>query len=239
MKNDAVIPAVIEKLRQLDSCAVANAIELFDVRLANSGFTDATIQCMFPELPPMVGYAATLRIRSSSPPMEGHDYRYRLDWLDHVLSIPPPRVVVIEDLDHRTGLGSFIGEIHANILHALGCAGVVTSGAVRDIPAVHALKFPLFAHNVSVSHAYAHVFDFGGPVEVGRMDVRPGDLIHGDGHGVQTVPLAIADKIPAVVERIRSEESRILELCRSREFTLEKLQEAVDALRQKRKEHES
>ena len=71
------------------------------------------------------------------------------------------------------------------------------------------------------------------------MSVRPGDLMHGDRHGVQTVPLGIAEKIPAVVERIREEESGILELCRSREFTLEKLQERSTLFVKKRKEHES
>ena len=29
------------------------------------------------------------------------------------------------------------------------------------------------------------------------MQVRPGDLLHGDRHGVQTVPIEIAQNIPA------------------------------------------
>ena len=110
-------------------------------------------------------------------------------------------------------LGSFIGDVHANILRALGCIGVVTNGAVRNVEAARALKFQMFARNLSVSHAFAHVFDFGGPVLVGHMHVRPGDLLHGDRHGVQTIPTEIAQKVPAVAQRMNGEEREIIEFC--------------------------
>jgi 4-hydroxy-4-methyl-2-oxoglutarate aldolase len=235
MTSNQIEPAALEKLRQLDSCTVANAIETFGVRLRNTGFADSTVRCIFEDFPPLVGYAATVRVRTADPPMEGDSYYYRLDWLEHVLSVPTPRVLVVEDLDHDPGLGSFIGDVHANILQALGCIGVVTNGAVRNVKAARELKFQMFARNLSVSHAFAHVFDFGCPVEVGQLQVRPGDLLHGDRHGVQTVPTEIAQKIPAVAQRMNGEEREIIEFCRSRAFTLEKLRSDVAALRTKRK----
>ena len=133
-------PDQLEQLRQLDSCSVANAIETFDVRLRNKGFTDSRIRCLFEDLPPMVGYAATARVRTAEPPMEGHNYYYRLDWLDHVLSIPSPRIIILEDLDTTPGVGAFIGDVHLNILAALGCVGVVTNGAVRNVEAAKAIQ---------------------------------------------------------------------------------------------------
>ena len=235
MTSNGLEPEILEKLRVLDSCTVANAIETFNVRLRNTGFADSNVRCLFEDLPPLIGYAATVRIRTSEPPMEGDSYYYRLDWLEHLTSTPPPRVLVIEDLDHHPGLGSFIGDVHANILRALGFAGVVTNGAVRNVEAARAIQFQMFARNLSVSHAYAHVYDFGGPVEVGRMNVRPGDLLHGDRHGIQTVPRDIADKIPAVAERMMGEEREIVELCQSGAFTVEKLRTIVAALRIKRR----
>ena len=235
MISNHLEPAVLEELRQLDSCSVANAIETFGVRLRNAGFADSSVHCIFEDFPPLVGYAATIRVRTSDPPMEGDSYYYRLDWLEHLLSVPAPRVLVVQDMDHRPGLGSFIGDVHANILRALGCEGVVTNGAVRNVEAARALKLQMFAGNLSVSHAFAHLFDFGGVVEVGQMQVRPGDLMHGDRHGVQTVPMEIAQKIPPVVRRMKGEEQEIIELCQSGAFTLEKLRLAVDALRIKRK----
>jgi 4-hydroxy-4-methyl-2-oxoglutarate aldolase len=229
-------PEQLEQLRKLDSCTLANSIEAFDVRLRNKGFADSRIRCMFEDLPPMIGYAVTARIRTSEPPMEGHSYYYRLDWLDHVTSIPPPRVLVLEDMDRYPGLGSFIGDVHANILVALQCIGVVTNGAVRNLPVERALNFQMFAHNLSVSHAYAHVFEFGKAVEVGQMQVHPGDLIHGDRHGVQTIPMEIAHKIPAVALEMAAQEAEIIRLCQSPGFTLGTLRVAVKALGEKRKD---
>jgi regulator of RNase E activity RraA len=168
--------------------------------------------------------------------MEGDSYYYRLDWLEHMMSVPSPRVLVVEDLDPHPGLGSFIGDVHANILQVLECIGVATNGAVRNIEAARGLQFHLFAHNLAVSHAFAHVVDFGGPVVVGRMTVRPGDLLHGDRHGIQTVPIGIAHKIPAVVQRMTEEEQGIIEFCRSPAFSIDRLHSEVDALRLKRKQ---
>jgi len=235
MNSTHLDPATLDTLRQLDSCSVANAIERFGVRLRNSGFADSTVRCIFDDFPPMVGYAATIRVRTADPPMDGDSYYYRLDWLDHLLSVPTPRVLVIQDLDRQPGLGSFVGDVHANILRALGCVGVVTNGAVRNVDAARALKLQMFAGNLSVSHAFAHLFDFGGPVEVGHMHVQPGDLLHGDRHGVQTVPIEIVEKIPAVAQRMWGEEREIIELCQSSSFTMEKLRSDVAALRTKRK----
>jgi 4-hydroxy-4-methyl-2-oxoglutarate aldolase len=230
MNTEPLSPKVLSQLRELSTCVVASAIETFDVRLRNAGFTNSSIRCIFPELPPLLGYAATARIRSADPPMEGHSYYARPEWWQHIQTIPEPRVVVVQDVDNSPGLGAFVGEVHANILKALGCDGIVTNGAVRDLRAVRAMGFQMFAGNVSVSHAYAHVFDFGGTVEVGGMKVKPRDLIQGDIHGVQTVPHEIAARVPAVANNILQRRQTLVELCRLNGFTLEKLQDAVKRL---------
>jgi len=97
------------------------------------GFADCSLHCQFPQLPPLVGYAITLRIRASSPPPKGHNYLDRTDWWKQIESFLLPHVMVIQDMDARPGRGAFVGEVHAAILKALGCVGVVTNGAVRDL----------------------------------------------------------------------------------------------------------
>lgn len=213
----------LEALRRLDACAVANAIETFRLRLRNEGFVDHTVRCLFPELPPMVGYAATVRIRGSAPPMAGTRFPDRSDWWDYVTRVPAPRVVVVEDTASKPGLCSLVGEVHMSVLEALGCIGVVTNGAVRDVPAARAARFHAFAGGVTVSHGYVHIVDFGQPVEIGGLAIGSGDLLHGDLHGVQTVPPAIAARVPAVAAAIASRERALIALCRSPDFTLEKL----------------
>ena len=227
METNQSAVAPLEHFRRLSTCVVASAVEGFRVRLPNTGFADSTIRCIFDDRPPIAGYAATARIRTATPPMEG-PYQYaRSDWWDYILTIPSPRIVVIEDLDDPPGLGGFIGEVHAHILMALGCEGLVTNGGVRDLDEILPAGFAMFARNVSVSHAYAHIVDFGGPVVIGGLEVRPGDLIHADRHGVQSVPLAIAERVPAAAEQILQRRKRIVGLCRSSTFSVENLRQAV------------
>ena len=232
MNTEPLPPACLQQLGALSACVVASAIETFAVRLRNQGFTDSRLHCMFKDAPPIVGYAATARIRSSDPPMEsGTSYYERGDWWSSLLKVPSPRVVVIEDLDKPPGLGAFVGEVHANILRALGCVAFVTNGAVRDLPEVQRTGFQMFAGNVSVSHAYSHVFDFGGTVEIAGLTVRPGDLIHGDLHGVQTIPRDIAERVPAEALQILQQRKRLTSFCHSDEFSLQNLRRNVQELK--------
>lgn len=100
-----------------------------------------------------------------------------------------------------------------------------------ELPAVRAMGFQLFAGSVAVSHAYAHIFEIATVVKVGGMEVRPGDLLHGDRHGVLTVPTKIAGKIPRVAEGLRQAEQKVINLCRSRDFSVAKLREVMNTLR--------
>jgi regulator of RNase E activity RraA len=223
----ALAPALIESLRRLDACRVANAIETFDCRLRNEGFADGRVRASFPELPPAIGYAVTARIRGSAPPPVGHAYRDRTDWWSYILTVPPPRIVVVEDVDERPGLGAFVGHVHAQVLRALGCVGVVTNGSVRDLPAVRRMGFPLFAGGVSVSHAFVHILEFGEPVAIGGLPVASNEIVFADAHGVLTIPSGIAAELPCVAERMSEHERRVVELCQSADFTLDRLRAAV------------
>jgi regulator of RNase E activity RraA len=124
-------------------------------------------------------------------------------------------------------LGALLGEVHFNIQRALGCVGIVTNGAVRSLPTAEALGVQVFAGNVSVSHAYTHIVEFGTPVEVDGLTIHSGELLHGDQHGVQSIPVSIAGQLPAVAARIAAKKQAIIALCQSPEFSLEKLRAAL------------
>lgn len=213
----------LDALRKVSTPAVCNAIETFTVRPRNEGFTTSDIRCIFPDLGVMVGYAATARIMGDEPPVEEHHVP-RPDWWDYLQEIPKPRVVVIQDLD-RVVKGAYWGEENANIHKALGCVGVITDGGVRDLDEMQALGFHAFAAHVLVAQAYAHLVDFGIPVRVGGLTVGPGDLLHGDRHGVTVVPQAIAAEVASAVARVERQKREIIELCQSPDFTLEALKE--------------
>jgi 4-hydroxy-4-methyl-2-oxoglutarate aldolase len=217
----------LEKLRAFDSCTIANAIERLNVRLRNEGFLSGVARCRFPNLPPMVGYAATARIRTSAPPMSHRCYYDRMDWWHYVAAVPEPRVLVLQDADHQPALGAFVGEIHAAIGVALNCVGCVTNGAVRDLPKVEAMGFQMFARRTSVSHAYAHIAEFGEPVEIDGLKISPGDLLHGDRHGIVNIPPAVVSELPDVAAKILDEERDLVEFCGSPNFSLHELEKRI------------
>ena len=228
-------PEQFEALRRLDTCTVTNAIESFNVRLRNEGFANnSRVHSIFTHLPPMLGYAVTGRIRSATPPITSSlppartlSFSHRTDWWDYILTIPITPGRGPAGCGCEPGSGSFHGGNSLRDLPGLGCVGYVTNGAVRDLNAIEPAGFRLFAGQAAISHSYVHIVDFGEPVEIGGLRVRPGGLLHGDRHGVQSVPKSIAAQIPDVAARHVKEEQRIIELCGSPDFSLEKLREAV------------
>ena len=226
--NHRALPSqVLGAIRQFDTCIIANAIETFGVRLRNEGYTRPGLQCVTGGFPRLIGYAATARIRSSDPPVTGASYLDRTDWWAGIQSLPAPRIAVIQDLHAESSLGSVVGEVHAAVLKALQCQCVITNGTVRDIPAVARMQFPMFARAAAVSHAYSHIVDYGQPVEIYGLEIRPGDLLFADCHGVVSIPHQIAAQLPETAARIRVQEKRIIDLCQSPDFSTERLLEAI------------
>lgn len=57
----------------------------------------------------------------------------------------------------------------------------------------------------------------------GQGGQKPGDLLHGDQHGVVSIPHEIAPKIPDGVAKVESAERRIIGACQAADFSAEKL----------------
>jgi regulator of RNase E activity RraA len=220
----------VEALKKITSPSVANAIETFKVRPREQGNLSSDIRALFPEMGPMVGHAVPCVIRAEQGPIDGHRAS-TYGWWDFVLSIPAPRVIVVHDLDDPRGQGAQWGEVQANIHRALGCVGVVTDGSVRDLDEVRALGFQFCAAHVSVSHANVHMVDFGIPIKVGGVLIKPGDLIHGDQHGVCTIPSDVATRIPEAIAKVEADEREIISVCQSPGFTADKLKELFKRIR--------
>ena len=227
---ESLDPSVLERLRTFNTPTIANAIEVFNVRPRNEGFMRPEIKCVFPRLGVMVGYAVTVKIRSVAPAPKGAAIHPSVHWQD-ILKVPAPRVAVVEDLDDPPGLGSLWGEVNANMHRAMGCVGAVTNGSVRDLDEVEPLGFHFFAGHIAVSHAYVHMVEVGTPVRVGGLTVRPGDLLHGDRHGVTSIPLDLAVRIPEGVKTVDTMERQIINYSQSPEFSVEGLTALWNRLR--------
>jgi regulator of RNase E activity RraA len=212
-------PALLEALRRFDSPTLSNAIETFSIRPRDEGYMSMDVRCLFPELRPLVGYAATATIRARGRSAHGDQTAL----YQHVREVPRPCVVVVQDLDEPPGGGSLWGEVNATIFGALGCAGCVTDGCVRDLKEARAMGFQFFARGPGVSHAYVRVETAGEPVTVGGLRVIPGDLIHADQHGVLLIPREIAAELPAAADRVVATEQSLLSWVRSSDFNADEL----------------
>ncbi|MBV9121937.1 MAG: RraA family protein [Planctomycetes bacterium] len=197
MPSFRAIPAAdLETLRRFDTPTVCNVIELFDVRPWTAGYLDARIRACYPRLPPMVGYAATATFRSAAPPRSGDVYAGIGDQVAAFAELPGPAVVVFQDLDDPPAAATF-GEVMCTTYKAFGAAGLITSGAGRDLAQVEALNFPCFTSGTICAHGYCNLVQLHVPVRVGGVTIYPGDLLHGDANGVTTIPHEIA---PAVAQ---------------------------------------
>ncbi len=214
---------IFEGLLALDTPTVCNALELVNPGRRTRGFNIRPFVCIRPQLPPMLGYARTVRIRAAHKPVTRFD---RDGYYGYIAEGGPvPSIAVIEDLDDTPGYGAHWGEVNTHIHYGLGCSGVVTNGSVRDIPDSQA-NFQMLAGMVNPSHAWVHVVDWGLSVNVHGMEVDDGNLIHADMHGAVVIPLEDAPSVITEAVKITARERIVIRASQQPGFNLEKLREA-------------
>jgi regulator of RNase E activity RraA len=216
-----------EELRKgllaLDTPTVCNALEVVDPGRRARGFNVRPLVCIRPEMPPILGYARTVRIRAAHKPRTPMD---RDGYYGYIAEGGPlPSIAVIEDIDDVPGYGAHWGEVNTNIHYGLGCLGVVTNGSVRDIPDSQE-NFQMLAGMVNPSHAWVNVVDWGLPVNVHGMEVADQDLVHADMHGAVVVPIESAAAIIEEATKITAREQIVIEASKQPGFNLEKLKAA-------------
>jgi 4-hydroxy-4-methyl-2-oxoglutarate aldolase len=209
-KIHAVPEADLALLRKHDTPTICNVVELFDVRPRTAGYMDARIKACYPKLPPMVGYASTATFRSAAPPRAGNVYAGLAEQVASFAELAGPAVVVFQDLDNPVASATF-GEVMCTTYKAFGAAGLITSGAARDLDQVEALKFPCFADGVICAHGVCHIVQINVAVHVGGVMVHPGDLLHGDCNGVTTIPNELASAVAEACPEYMAAEAVVLD----------------------------
>ncbi len=201
----------LDELRQFSTPTIANAIESFGIRPRLEGVTNSAIQCLFPKLGVVVGYAVTATIDSSRPGADPRSVKRR-DYWEYIRSSVRPSITVIQDLAPKP-TGAYWGEINSSLHKALGSLGVITNGTVRDLDEVEIIGFHFFAAGVEVSHGFAHLESFGNQVEVFGMKVATGDLIHADRHGAVVIPASVRARAAAAASQVIANEKPLLLAC--------------------------
>jgi regulator of RNase E activity RraA len=180
--------AQLHRLRRWNTPTIANALEQVSSADPLTIVNRDETRDFMPEMGPMIGYAMTLVISGGDarPKTEQPDNfaRYR----EYLASVPGPKIVVVQDLDHPRCHGSIWGEVGAVTARALGCVGTITDGAIRDLDEMSNAGFKALARRLCVGHAHVHPVRWNCDVEVFGRTVHPGDLIHADKHGFMVIP---------------------------------------------------
>ena len=218
-------PTILKKLQSFDTPTICNIIELFDIRPRTTGYMDSRIQACFPEMPPMVGFAATATFRASGAPREGDAYASLAEQIERFEELSGPPVVVFQDLDDPP-VGATFGEVMCTTYQTFGAVGLITSGAGRDLEQVRAINFPVFTNGTICSHGDNYIPQVHVPVHVGGLTIYPNDLLHGDLNGVTTMPLEIAAEVADIGDEFVSAEEVILNALRGENPSLKMMNEA-------------
>jgi len=101
------------------------------------------------------------------------------------------------------------GEVLTVAAQARGIAGLVIDGAVRDIEAIAARSFPIFARGLAIGACRKEQFgELNEPVDLGGVTVRPGDVIAGTADGLVVLAEASVEAVlqAAIARRDREKE---------------------------------
>jgi 4-hydroxy-4-methyl-2-oxoglutarate aldolase len=177
---------------------------------------------------------ASEKIAAELPYTEGED---KVAWKDvwkYVSQSHHPSVMVVQDMDQPPARGCVWGDVAASIFLRLGCVGATTNGGVRDIREVEALGFHLFASSPVVEHGFNHYIEIDTPVKIGSLVVNPGDLIHGDKHGIVIIPRDLPpSELVSKIKEFLSSEKTVIDYCAQPDFKLEEVVRQIDAHEQR------
>lgn len=181
-------PSELHQLCRWNTPTIYNGWEQITAMDAADPVTNLeVVQDWMPQMGPMAGWAVTLTIQ----PSRSEHKKNRSAWADYreyIAGLPGPKIVLVQDLDKPATIGSFWGEVNANVHRALGCVGTIVDGAIRDLDEMTAAGFKALARRLCVGHAHSTPVSWGETIEVFGTTVTPGQLIHADKHGFIAIP---------------------------------------------------
>jgi len=176
-------------LKRWNTPTIYNGWEQITNKERTGGFFNREeVSDFMPQMGPMVGYAVTAVFEPSNPSHSKNNPDAWGEYREYLASVPGPKIVVTQDMDHPDCAGTYWGEVNANVCHALGCVGCIQDGAIRDVDEMTNAGFKALARRLCVGHAYSYPVRWNCEVDVFGITVKPGQLIHADKHGFIVIP---------------------------------------------------
>jgi 4-hydroxy-4-methyl-2-oxoglutarate aldolase len=134
-----------------------------------------------------------------------------------------PGTVVVATVGAYLLAGAW-GEILTEAALARRVAGLAIDGAVRDIDAIEALKFPVFSRGLAIaSCTKQRPGTLNTPIQFGGAAVCPGDLVFGNADGLVIIQQDRIEEVYEAAVSRRQRESEIITKLRQGRTTLELL----------------
>jgi len=167
----------------------------------------------------LVGTAVTLRsIPERKTPTQGVFDKEPIKMSTReVYTLSEPGDVLVADFGGNPDVSNMGGQ-SALIGKTAGVAGAIVHGAVRDVPTIRALDFPVWSTGVTpiTGKFRMEAMEINGPVSMHGIVIYPGDLIVADDSGVCVIPAENVLRLIAEAERICAAENQIRDLIRSK-----------------------
>lgn len=145
-------------------------------------------------------------IRSNPDPTVGEEMEIRARMLDDM----PRNCCVVWDAGDELEAAHW-GEVMTASAIARGARCAVVNGGMRDTHQVLEQKFPIFYRYRSSNGSLGRtkITGYNVPVRIGKVYIKPGDVIFGDVDGVVVIPRAIAYEVLVRAEEIKSNEKEM------------------------------
>ena len=189
------IELILNEYSKLYTPAVSDAIDELGLE---PGFIDAGIRPVWSGAR-MIGFAGTMKMILSDEPLDRNIIARMVKFIKVVPKFP----IICVDMSGEM-IAAGLGQSTSRILQGLGFRGGLVDGAVRDIPQVTDLKFPIFARGIVCASIRSRmIIDMDSvmqPINCGERTIKPGDLVFGDINGVVIVN---ANKIEDVLAKAK------------------------------------
>ena len=200
MSNDLLV-----RLKNMDSCAVSDAMDSLGLSGEVTGINNQTTKDK------IVGRTLTVELGNEKP--AGGSTKHLCSGAIECGNVG--NVIVIQQ---STGIDAagWGGEL-SNAAQHNGIDGVIVEGSARDIDEASELGFSVYARGHTARTARGRIYEqcFNKEITVGNVKVNEGDYVIADGSAIVFIPLARAEEVIKIGERIIAKEKLMTEAVRS------------------------
>ncbi len=196
---------LLERLGQLDSCAVSDALDRLKLEGVVLGLKMVSVAKK------VVGKVQTVQLEE---PKNGQIASRHLGTAAVDASGPGDVIVIAHQ--GRLDVSGWGGLLSQGAI-VKGIEGIIVDGACRDVDESRLLGLPIYARATVPITARNRVIEtaWNIPVKIGGVTVTPGDLVVADGSGVVFLAAERAEEIIATAEEIFAKEQAMAEAIRA------------------------